>query len=44
MMNKERTKMIFLSTISALTLGGVRFATFAVFWVKKPGPFPYDFW
>jgi hypothetical protein len=32
MMNKERTKMIFLSTISALTLGGVSLATYAFFY------------
>ena len=33
MMNKERTKMIFLSAISALSLGGVSFATFAFFYL-----------
>ena len=33
MMNKERTKMIFLSAISALTLGGVSFTTFACFYL-----------
>ena len=33
MMNKDKTKMIFLSAISALTLGGVSFATFAFFYL-----------
>jgi hypothetical protein len=33
MMNKERTKMIILSAISALTLGGVSFATFSFFYL-----------
>jgi hypothetical protein len=32
-MNKKRTKMIFLSAISASTLGGVSFATFAFFYL-----------
>ncbi len=32
MMNKQRTKMIILSAISVLTLGGVSFATIAFFY------------
>jgi hypothetical protein len=33
LMNKGKTKMIFLSAISALTLGGVSFVTFAFFYI-----------
>ena len=33
MKDKEKTKMIFLSAMSAMTLGGVGFATFAFFYL-----------
>jgi hypothetical protein len=33
MMNKEWTKLILLAAISALTLGGVSFASFAFFFL-----------
>lgn len=32
-MNKQRTKMIFVSAISVLTLGGLSLATFAFFYL-----------